>query len=71
MATTTRIYTVTGPAGSTPRLVRAANPSQAIRHVVVNQFSADPAGQDVLVKLVGEGAKVETAGVELQSELAL
>ena len=71
MATITRIYTVTGTAGSTPRLVRAATPSQAIRHVVLDQFTAEPAGQDVLVELVSHGVKVEAAGVEQQSELAL
>ena len=60
MATATRIYGVS-KAGAFVSLVRASNPSQAIRHVVANEYEAVVADQDHLVTLIGKGMKVETA----------
>lgn len=60
---TTRIYIVTNDT-SEPRLVRAANPAQALRHVARATFSTAVASQDDLVAAVGKGAKVEDATKE-------
>lgn len=74
---TTRIYAVTPVRAETeteggatilpliPRLVRAHNQAQALRHVV-RDFQATVASQDELVAALGAGVKVETAGVEAQ-----
>ena len=43
-------------------LVRARTASEAIRHAIANRFSAEVASQDDLIRLVGDGMKVETAG---------
>ena len=66
MSTPTRIYIVKDkdppePVEST-RLVRAANPSQALRHVATEAFTVDVATQDDLVRALGDGITVETAG---------
>lgn len=63
MAAAKRIYTVTITEGDqvTTRLVKAQNPSQAIRHVSDPMFKAEIAGQDDLVRLVGSGVTVEEA----------
>lgn len=66
MATAKRIYIVAeGETGDTRRLVRAANPSQAVSHVVKSIFKATVATQDELVELAGNGVKVEDAGEEV------
>lgn len=57
---TTRIYVVTNGA-TDPRLVRAANPSQAIRHVTKPLYKAEVASQDALVAALIKGVKVEEA----------
>ena len=60
----TKIYKVqNGNEAVPPRLVRAANRSQAIRHCAKTFFSADLATQDDLVSLLGS-VKVETADAE-------
>lgn len=60
-----RIYLVTHKNENVPsRLVRAGNPSQALRHVAQDEFSVEVATQDQLVLLVGSGRPVETAGFE-------
>ena len=46
------------------RLVRASSQAQAIRHVAEGLITADIAGQEALVKLLGNGVKVEDAGEE-------
>ena len=56
---TTRIYVVEGPGG--PRLVRAGNPAQAIRHVARKQYSAIVADQEALVSMLTNGVKIEAA----------
>ncbi len=61
-----RIYLVADRESSTTRLVRATNPSQAIRHVA-QRFAADVASQDDLVALLATGTKVEDAGEAAQS----
>jgi hypothetical protein len=44
------------------RLVRAPNKAQALAHVVRSEYRISVAGPDDLIKLVGIGTKVETAG---------
>lgn len=56
----TRIYIVTNGA-SGPRLVKAANQAQAIRHVTKPLYKASVASQDELVAALVKGAKVEEA----------
>jgi len=63
---TTRIYTVTRVGGET-RLVKATNQTQALRYVVDKTLSVDLAGQDDLVRLLGEGVKVEAVNSEDES----
>lgn len=57
--TKTRIYAVDD--GVTARLVRAPNAAQAINHVVRGRYTAAPATQDQLVKLIADGVEVEDA----------
>ena len=59
MATLTRIYLVTDAITNNPRLVRAATPAGAIKHVVAEMFFAKPASQDVLVSALQDGLLVE------------
>jgi hypothetical protein len=63
---TTRIYIVTNGA-SDPRLVRAPNQAQALRHIV-KPYKAEVASQDALIAALGKGVKVEDAGAEEDSE---
>jgi hypothetical protein len=63
MTATTRIYAVTPKAGdkpATPRLVRAPNSAQALRHIA-SEWNVTLASQDDLVKAISAGAKVEDA----------
>lgn len=63
MTTATRIYVVGHKTDITQtRLVRAANPSQAIRHVAKDTYSAASASQDDLVGFLTQGVAIETAG---------
>jgi hypothetical protein len=55
----TRIYIVTNGA-SEPRLVRAPNQSQALRHIV-KPYKAEVASQDDLIAALNKGVKVEEA----------
>ena len=72
MAAATRIYVVshkpghlhTGGPEANHRLVRAANASQAMRHVAENTLAVGVARQDELVELLTAGVKVENAGHE-------
>lgn len=65
-----RIYVVTrklpvlGGVEANNRLVRAGNPSQALRHVAENTLSVGVASQDELVELTAAGVKVENAKTE-------
>lgn len=57
------IYTVANKkaeAGQNPRLVRANNRAQALRHVA-DDFEVEVPSQDALVKFVSAGVKVEEA----------
>jgi len=58
-----RIYAVT-QLGADTRLVRASNQSQALRYVVDKTLSVDLASQEVLVRLLGKGVKVEAVNDE-------
>lgn len=62
---TDRIYVVAAK-GAKSRLVRASHPSNAMRHVAAGTFTVAVASQDELVKLLGEGAKVEEIKAEQQ-----
>jgi hypothetical protein len=67
MSTPTRIYLVAGtdPVAPVPdRLVRAANPSQALRHVAQSKYVVTVASQDDLVNALTTAVVVETAGGE-------
>lgn len=60
----TRIYVIQGQGIAGPgvnRLVRAATRAQALRHVARDTFHVAIASQDALVRLLGDGAKVEDA----------
>jgi hypothetical protein len=46
------------------RLVRAANASQALRHVVADTLAVALASQDDLVRLLGKGVRVEAVNTE-------
>lgn len=59
---TTRIYIVRNGA-SDPRLVKAANQAQALRHIV-KPYKAEVASQDDLVAALSKGVKVEEARAE-------
>ena len=64
MTTATRVYLVTAADDGEARLVRAANPAQAIRHVARERYRANVASQDTLVDMLSAGEPVETAGAE-------
>lgn len=53
--------------GTEPRLVRAHSQAQAIRHVA-RDFESEVAGQEDLVRAVGNGVVVETAGDEAEDK---
>lgn len=60
------IYTVASKkaeAGQNPRLVRASNRAQALRHVA-EDFEVEVPSQEALVKCISAGVKVEDAGAE-------
>jgi hypothetical protein len=72
MSTGTRIYVVSDKAGTTDkpqhRLIEAVNPSQALRHVAEGLFDVEVASQKALVRLAGEGIKVEEASAKPQTQ---
>ena len=55
----TRIYVVSN---GTTQLVRAANRSQALRHVVQDKYTCRVATQEDLVSLMASDVQVEDAG---------
>jgi len=57
---TTRIYLVTN--GTEQTLVEAANPSQALRAVVMPKYTVEPASALTVAALMKDGAKVTVAG---------
>lgn len=60
MATPSRIYAVFED-GEAKSLVRARSQAEAIRHCTANRFEAIVADQDHLVRLLGDGIKVDDA----------
>lgn len=68
----TRIYVVSSKSNIASdkghRLVKASTPAQALRHVASGLFDVEVASQDALVKLAGNGTKVEIAGEEPSGE---
>lgn len=59
--TPTRIYIIRASTGdAAPRLVRAANPATALRHVAADTFAVAVAKQDDIVNAVTLGVLVET-----------
>jgi hypothetical protein len=58
--TPTRIYIVKRD-DSKPRLVRATSQPQALRHVALDEYTVEVAGQDELVLAIHAGVDVETA----------
>lgn len=65
---TSRIYIVRNGA-SDPRLVRAPNQAQALRHIV-KPYKAEVASQDDLIAALGNGVKVEDAKDEAEGVVA-
>lgn len=63
MAQNTRLYLVTDKAGN-KRLVDAATPSQAIRHVVGDNYTATVPGNRQVAELARGGIEIETAKKE-------
>jgi len=63
--TPTRIYTVKRRGATSVRLVRATSQAQALRHVALDEYTVEVAGQDELVRALHDGADVETAAAEL------
>ena len=55
------IYVVTDIESKHQRLVRAVHRAQAIRHVAQSLLAVKRASQDELVRLVAQGAPVESA----------
>jgi hypothetical protein len=58
----THIYVVTDIETNKRRLIRAGNPTQAIRHAAQTRFDVAYAEQDDLVGLLSAGIAVEMAG---------
>lgn len=61
MPAPTRIYLVKNTALGSEHLVRAQLPSQAVRHVVGDQFTAKVPTQDELVAAIGRGLAIQDA----------
>lgn len=63
--TKTRVYRVYGIHDSkVDRLVRAANRSQAVRHVAEDTIGSRVATQDDVAQLISNGKKIEDASEE-------
>lgn len=63
----TRIYIAT--IGETDRLVRAAHPAQALKHVAVDLIRVRVATQQDLVDCLNDGIKVEDANAPSDAEV--
>lgn len=59
--TATRIYLVRDDIHADEYLVRAVNQGAALRHVTHKQYTVSVAGQEQIVALVAEGARVHDA----------
>lgn len=62
----TRIYKVTN-GDAEPRLVRAPNQAQALRHIV-KPYKAEVASQDDLIAALSKGVKIEETDVKDAAE---
>tara|TARA_R110000868_G_scaffold39383_1_gene137270 strand:- start:5529 stop:5735 length:207 start_codon:yes stop_codon:yes gene_type:complete len=62
------LYSVTDMTHLSTRLVDAANPAQALRHVTSQQFAVKAATAGLVAKLMGAGIKLETTTPEPQPE---
>ena len=73
MTKSTRIYVVADTKGPTRYLVRAINPTSALRRVTHQRFVARVASQDELLRLAHAGVEVieapGTAGQEEEEDL--
>lgn len=67
MTTEARVYIVKDRLNQSTRLVRAANPAQALRFVATDQFSVSPAKPNDLVALLGTNIQVENATLSLEA----
>jgi hypothetical protein len=68
----TRIYLVNNKRGNEPRLVRAYNRAQALRHVAGDTLTVVVADQESLIQLINGKIEIENAKPEqadLQEEL--
>jgi hypothetical protein len=66
-----RIYAVSPKVtteASAPRLIRAGNQSQALRHVAKDTLNVTVASQDDLVAGLTKGVKVEDAAAEVEPQ---
>lgn len=70
MTTPTRPYVIRDKQDTSaqPRLVRATNPAQALRHVTRDRFTVEPASASEVLDLIEDGIKAETAGAEPATE---
>jgi hypothetical protein len=62
------LYIVTDSSNSATRLVEAANPAQALRHVTAKQFAVASASAAAVAKLMSAGIKLETTATETTTE---
>lgn len=67
MTTEARVYIVKDRLNQSTRLVRAANPAQALRYVAVDQFTVAPAKPNDLIALLGSSIQVENATLALEA----
>lgn len=63
MAAVQRIYEVVSKTGA-KRLVQAANPAQALRHVAANEYGVQAANALAVAKLMSSGVQLEQARPE-------
>ena len=62
-----RIYAVSNKADGSTRLVKATNPSQALRHVANAQFDVKAATATQVADLMVAGAKLEQAAAAVDA----
>lgn len=62
------LYSVTDMTHASTRLVDAANPAQALRHVTSQQFAVKAASASLVAKLMGAGIKLENTQPETDTQ---
>jgi hypothetical protein len=65
-AAPSRIYVVSREGDKKRELVRAKSQSQAINHIVRNEFKAEVASQDQILELGPQGVVDATADVDVE-----